>query len=120
MSEIGINLDREESYAFLAATEFVRQLFSDEEGGIPLTSSIQFPLTSRRYARANVVFKLGDSSYTAKVFVTVGTVWPREGYVGLTNIDTVIVDIIYSLKLSGNPGQPVVEFDHLKVVPQSS
>ena len=61
MSEIRINLDREESYAFLAATEFVRQLFSDEEGGIPLISSIRFPLTSRRYARADVVFKLGDS-----------------------------------------------------------
>lgn len=120
MSEIGINLDREESYALLAATEFVRQLFSDEEGGIPLISSIRFPLTSRRYARADVVFKLGDSSYIAKVFVTVGVVWPREGYVGLTNIDTVTVDIIYSLKLNGNPGQPVVEFDHLKVVPRSS
>ena len=122
MSEIQISLDRVESYALLAATEFVRHLFGksdgeDEEGGIPLTSSIQFPLTSRRYARVDVTFKIGDSGYIAKVFVALGVAWPKEGHVALTQIDTVAENLIYSLKLNGHPGKPVVEFSYMETVP---
>ena len=55
MPKIRLELDRMESYALLVATECLRQLFCEEDGGIPLVASIRPCAANREYTELGVL-----------------------------------------------------------------
>lgn len=112
MPKIRLELARDESYALLAATEFLRQIFGEEDGGIPPISVIVPISADREFARLDAVFAYGESDYVARVKVPAGG-WPKKGTVLLTRVDGGGGRATYDVKLNGNPAYPVVKFKRL-------
>ena len=106
MPKIRLELAREESYAFLVAAEFLRQIFGEEDGGIPLVSAIAPVSMDLESARLDVVFEYGESDYVARVKVRAGR-WPKKGTVLLTRVDIGAGGALYDVELNGNPAHPV-------------
>jgi len=111
MPEITLAFDRQETYALLAATECLRQHFS-EEGGIPLISSIRPVSTNREYTEMEFVFELASlGDFVLNILVEAGDLWPKKGSACATFVETDGMTQ-YQFVLEGNPGQPKVRFTH--------
>ncbi|MEX0587490.1 MAG: hypothetical protein WD159_01905 [Patescibacteria group bacterium] len=115
MPDIRLILHRQESYALLVATEMVRQMFGEEDGGIPLISQVRPIADNRDYTQMDFVFEAAESDWVAKVRVNAGDIWPKEGTVLLIRVDIGAGGSEYAFRLEGEPDCPIVRFSKLKV-----
>ena len=113
MPKIRLELDRMESYALLAAMECLRQLFCEEDGGIPLVASIRPGAANREYTELGVTFTSFDDVRSLKVRVFAGDLWPKEGQVFLKADEPNFNDLHFDFRLEGNPANPQVHFTSL-------
>ena len=113
MPKIRLDFDRQESYALLVATECLRQLFCEEEGGIPLIASIRPATVNRDYTEMDVTFTSFDDVRYLKVRVQAGDLWPKEGRVFLKADEPNFNDLHFDFRLEGNPANPNVHFTSL-------
>lgn len=110
MAEIRLELDRSESYCLLVATECLRQLFCDGDGGIPLISEISKAHSSQNYAQLDILFEASEFDWVAHVYVNSGDLWPKGGDVRLIQGAVGAGGMIYDFRLEGHPDNPKVHF----------
>ncbi|GMR19404.1 MAG: hypothetical protein BMS9Abin34_541 [Patescibacteria group bacterium] len=112
MSKIRLELDRLESYALLAAHEYLRQLFS-EDGGIPFIRTISPVSSNIEYTEVRFSFEFKDD-YDLAIKVDAGDVWPKKGVAHLIRVDTGAGEVHHDFELRGNPGEPQVVFTRMR------
>jgi hypothetical protein len=108
MPKIRLDFDRLESYALLVATECLRRLFCEEDGGIPLIAELRPGAANRDYTEMGVTFTSLDDVRYLKVRVFAGDLWPKEGKVFLKADEPNFNDLHFDFRLEGNPANPVV------------
>ena len=113
MPKIRLELDRMGSYALLVATECLRQLFCEEDGGIPLITALRPAAGNREYTELGVTFSSFDDVRSLKVRVFAGDLWPKEGKVFLKADEPNFNDVHFDFRLEGNPANPKVHFTSL-------
>lgn len=116
MAKIRLKFDRLESYVLLAATEYLRQLVS-EDGGIPLIQSISPLSSSTSYTTMQFTFAFNGANYRLDIKVQAVDLWPKQGVAhlirrGLMGAETGVVR--HDFELRGNPGEPQVVFTRLR------
>jgi hypothetical protein len=111
--KIKLELDRFESYALLVATECLRQLFCEEDGGIPLVAELRPGASNREYTELGVTFTSLDDVRYLRVRVHAGDHWPKEGRVFLKADEPNLNDLHYDFRLEGHPANPEVHFTRL-------
>jgi hypothetical protein len=114
MPKVQAEPTRTKNYVLLVAMEYLQQFFDDKENGIPLLLTAQLIPVDEERTRMDIVFKFGDSDYIAKVFVSAGDIWPKEGTVHLVREGVGIGVSLHHFELKGNSGQPEVKFTRLK------
>lgn len=112
MPEISLDLDRDESYALLVATEALRQLFCEEDGGIPLVSVIR----SGGGAQLKLLFdyEKAQSDCVLAIRLETDKAWPRKGIARLAVGDLSGGVAQYRFHLEGDPDHPQVRFARLE------
>ncbi len=110
MPKIRLDFDREESYALLVATECLRRLFCEEDGGVPMIASIRPVFSDRKSTLVNFFFEFCKQDFVVRVYVSGGDLWPKEGHLIPTRIDVGAGKMRYDFRLEGNPASPVVKF----------
>src|SRR3990170_6291309 len=113
MPKIRLELDRLESYALLVAMECLRQLFCEEDGGIPLIAELRPGASNREYMELGVTFTSLDDVRYLRVRVHAGDLWPKEGRVFLKGEELDFGDPHFDFRLEGNPANPVVYVSRL-------
>ena len=113
MPKIRLELERGESYALLVATECLRQLFCEEDGGIPLVTALRLAAGNREYTDLGVTFSSFDDLRSLTVRVSAGDLWPKEGQVFLKADEPNFNDLHFDFRLEGNPANPNVNFTSL-------
>ena len=110
MPKIRLDFDQQESYALLAAMECLRQLFCEEDGGIPLITALRPAAGNREYTELGVTFSSFDDLRSLTVRVFAGDLWPKKGQVFLKNDEPNLNDLHFNFRLEGNPANPKVHF----------
>ena len=113
MPKIRLELDRLESYALLVATECLRQLFCEEDGGIPLIAELRPGASNREYMELGVTFTSLDDVRYLRVRVHAGDLWPKGGRVVRNADEPSLNDLRFDFRLEGNPANPVVYVSRL-------
>jgi hypothetical protein len=113
MPKIRLDFDRLESYALLVATECLRQLFCEEDGGIPLIASIRTATANLDYTEMDVTFTSFDDVRYLRVLVHAGDIWPKGGSVFLKANEPNLNDLRFDFRLEGNPANPRVHLVRL-------
>ena len=113
MSKIRLEFNREESYVLLVATECIRQLFCEEDGGIPLVTALRSAAGNREYTDLGVTFSSFDDLRSLTVRVSADDRWPKEGRVFLKADEPNLDDLHFDFRLEGNPANPKVHFTRL-------